>query len=286
MLRVAPGDVDIQRVRVARRRGQERAGRRRPERAAALLSEALGLWRGPLLADVPPSALIETHAEPGGGAVARPRPSCASRRTSPAAGRRRSYRNCAGSWRSTRCGSGCWALLMRALDEAGRRAEALEAYAQAQEVDRGRARRGPGQRAAAAVRGSCSRPTRRGASAPRCRGARPRAASAAARPRAADARGRRGVTGRRRCRRRTGAPPRPRQPRPAAGPARRPPAPPTRSRDEPPRRDRIGTIAIGTFAELASRPSPQQAGTAVPGHRTADPAARAASRRHRRLHRP
>ena len=64
LLRVAPGDLDIQEFEVARR---PRAGRRwRPatqDRAAELLGEALGLWRGPLLADVPPSPLLVTHAE-------------------------------------------------------------------------------------------------------------------------------------------------------------------------------------------------------------------------------
>ena len=41
-----------------------------PERAAGLLGEALGLWRGPLLADVLPSPLIEAHADRAGRAVA------------------------------------------------------------------------------------------------------------------------------------------------------------------------------------------------------------------------
>ena len=90
MLRVAPGDVDIEHFESLVAEGADRAGRRpTPERAAALLGEALGLWRGPLLADVPPSPLLATHADRAAELLARPRPSCASRRTSPAAGRPR-----------------------------------------------------------------------------------------------------------------------------------------------------------------------------------------------------
>ena len=50
-----------------------------------------------------------------------------------------------------------WALLMRALEEAGRRAEALEAYAQAQQVIADELGVDPGSRAAAAVRGTARR---------------------------------------------------------------------------------------------------------------------------------
>ena len=79
-------------VRVTVRRGQGRAGRRRPEAAAALLSDALALWRGPLLADVPPSPLLSTQADRARSSGS-PRPSCASRRTWPAAGQRRWWRS-------------------------------------------------------------------------------------------------------------------------------------------------------------------------------------------------
>ena len=34
-----------------------------PKRAAVLLGDALGLWRGPLLADVPSSPLLTTQAD-------------------------------------------------------------------------------------------------------------------------------------------------------------------------------------------------------------------------------
>ena len=133
MLRVAPGDVDIQQFESLVAEGRDALAAGDPERAAGLLGEALGLWRGPLLADVPPTPLLEMYA----------------RRTSEL-------------WFVTTelriegdlvCGRAAqvvpelrglvaeyplrerlWALLMRALEEAGSRAEALETYAQARAV--------------------------------------------------------------------------------------------------------------------------------------------------------
>src|SRR3984957_12062339 len=62
LLRISPGDLDIQvfESQVAAGRSALAAGD--AERAAALLGAALGLWRGPLLADVPPSRL--PYAQP------------------------------------------------------------------------------------------------------------------------------------------------------------------------------------------------------------------------------
>jgi DNA-binding SARP family transcriptional activator len=133
MLRVAAGDLDIQRFESLSAEGRGALAAADPQRAADLLGEALGLWRGPLLADVVPSPLIETHTE-----------------------------RVAELWFTTtelrvaadlECGRAAqvipelrglvaehplrerlWALLMRALEEAGRRAEALERYAQARQV--------------------------------------------------------------------------------------------------------------------------------------------------------
>ena len=70
LLRVAPGDLDIQEFESLVAEGRAALAAGDAERAAALLGEALGLWRGPLLADVPPSPLLATHAEPGGRALA------------------------------------------------------------------------------------------------------------------------------------------------------------------------------------------------------------------------
>jgi DNA-binding SARP family transcriptional activator len=55
LLRVEPGDVDIQVFQALVGQGRSELAARRADRAAELLGEALGLWRGPLLADVPPS---------------------------------------------------------------------------------------------------------------------------------------------------------------------------------------------------------------------------------------
>ena len=63
MLRVGPGDLDVQRFESLTAEGRSALAAANAERAAALLAEALGLWRGPLLADVLPSPLIETYAE-------------------------------------------------------------------------------------------------------------------------------------------------------------------------------------------------------------------------------
>ena len=133
VLRVAPDDIDIQRFESLIAEGRDTLAGGDPERAAVLLGEALGLWRGPLLADVPPTPLLETHV-----------------------------RRAAELWFVTTelriegdlaCGRAAqvipelrglvteyplrerlWALLMRALEEAGSRAEALETYGRARAV--------------------------------------------------------------------------------------------------------------------------------------------------------
>ena len=133
MLRVAPGDLDIEQFESLAAEGRNALAAGDPERAAAQLGAALGLWRGPLLADVLPTPLLETHA-----------------------------RRAAELWFATTelrieadlaCGRAVqvipelhglvtehplrerfWSLLIQALEGAGRRAEALETYAQAREV--------------------------------------------------------------------------------------------------------------------------------------------------------
>ena len=51
LLRVAAGELDLERVREMADRGHEALAAGDPARAATVLSEALGLWRGPPLAD-------------------------------------------------------------------------------------------------------------------------------------------------------------------------------------------------------------------------------------------
>src|SRR5580704_12328065 len=133
LLRLAPGDTDAQVFEALVREGRGAHAAGDPQRAAAQLAEALALWHGSPLADVPPTTLVETEAE-----------------------RLADLRLDAAELRVTAelaCGShaqvipdlrrlladhslreNLWLLLMRALDGAGRHAEALEAYGQARRV--------------------------------------------------------------------------------------------------------------------------------------------------------
>src|SRR5580692_1177570 len=133
LLRLRPGDTDAQVFENLVREGRRAFAAGDPEHAAAQLAEALALWHGSPLADVPSTTLVETEAE-----------------------RLADLRLDAGELRITAelaCGShaqvipelrrlladhalreNLWLLLMRALDGAGRHAEALEAYGQARSV--------------------------------------------------------------------------------------------------------------------------------------------------------
>jgi DNA-binding SARP family transcriptional activator len=133
LLRLAPGDTDAQVFEDLVRTGRRAYAAGDPEQAAAQLAEALALWHGSPLADVPATTLVETEAE-----------------------RLADLRLDAAELRVTAelaCGShaqvipelrrlladhslreNLWLLLMRALDGAGRHAEALEAYGQARSV--------------------------------------------------------------------------------------------------------------------------------------------------------
>ena len=104
------------------------------ERAATLLSEALGLWRGSrALSDVPPSALITAEAS----RLEEARVEALELRIQADLGCGRDTQVVGELHRlliDYPMREGMWALLMRALARAGRQAEALEAYAQAREV--------------------------------------------------------------------------------------------------------------------------------------------------------
>jgi DNA-binding SARP family transcriptional activator/tetratricopeptide (TPR) repeat protein len=113
--------------------GRQVLGAGDPRRAAAVLTEALNLWRGSALADVPPSALVTAEA----GRLEELRLTALELRAEAHIG----------------CGlhaqvvpelrrlisdqplrEELWGLLMRALDGAGRHAEAVAAYGQARSV--------------------------------------------------------------------------------------------------------------------------------------------------------
>src|ERR1700754_97313 len=63
MLRVSDQDLDHQVFELLVADGRGALETSDAQRAAALLSEALGLWRGPLLADVPRTQLLDTQAD-------------------------------------------------------------------------------------------------------------------------------------------------------------------------------------------------------------------------------
>jgi DNA-binding SARP family transcriptional activator/Tfp pilus assembly protein PilF len=133
LLRLAAQDTDAQVFEALVREGRRAYAAGDPEQAAAQLAEALALWYGSPLADVPATMLVETEAE----RLAELRLDAAELRIKA----------------ELACGShaqvipdlrrlladhplreGLWLLLMQALDGAGRHAEALDAYGQARNV--------------------------------------------------------------------------------------------------------------------------------------------------------
>jgi len=132
-LRLASGDTDAQAFETLVRDGRRAFAAGDPEQAAAELAEALALWHGSPLADVPPTTLVETEA----GRLTELRLDAAELRI-------RAELACGShaqvipelrrllSDHSLR--ENLWLLLMQALDGAGRHAEALDAYGQARGV--------------------------------------------------------------------------------------------------------------------------------------------------------
>jgi DNA-binding SARP family transcriptional activator len=133
LLRLRPGDTDAQMFEDLVRQGRRAYAAGDPERAAAQLAEALALWHGSPLADVPPTTLVETEAE----RLADLRLDAAELRITAelACG---SHAQVIPELRRLLADHGLrenlWLLLMQALDGAGRHAEALEAYGQARSV--------------------------------------------------------------------------------------------------------------------------------------------------------
>jgi DNA-binding SARP family transcriptional activator len=133
LLRIAPGDVDLQEFERLVADGRSALAAAEPQRAAGLLADALTLWRGRLLADVAPSVLISTEAERANelrldAAELRAEADLACGR---AAQLVPELRRLVGE---NPIREGLWLLLIRALDEAGRHAEALDTYTQARQV--------------------------------------------------------------------------------------------------------------------------------------------------------
>jgi DNA-binding SARP family transcriptional activator/tetratricopeptide (TPR) repeat protein len=133
LLHVAPGDLDIQVFESLIASGRTALAAGDPKHAAAQFGEALRLWRGPLLADVLPSPLLETHVEHAAemwldATESRIQADLACGRAAQVVTELR------GLVTEHPLRERLWALLMRGLEEAGRRAEAFETYAQAREV--------------------------------------------------------------------------------------------------------------------------------------------------------
>ena len=128
-----PGDLDAEQFARLAADGRAALAEGDPERAAGLLSAALGLWRGPALADVPASALVSAEAD----RLEESRVRALELRIEADLGCGR-HDEVAPELRRLLADhplrEGLWALLMRALSGAGRQAEALEVYAQAREV--------------------------------------------------------------------------------------------------------------------------------------------------------
>ncbi len=133
-LRLDPDDLDSRSFEELVVQGRQVLGTGDPQRAATVLTEALGLWRGSTaLVDVPPSAFVtaeagrleelrlsafELHAEARIGCGLQPEVIPGLRRLVSDHPLREEL----------------WALLMRALDGAGRQAEAVATYGQAREA--------------------------------------------------------------------------------------------------------------------------------------------------------
>ena len=133
LLRVAPGDLDSQVFEALVAEGRSALAAADSDRAAELLAEGLKLWRGPLLADVPPSPLIAAQADQAAerwldAIELRVEADLACDRAAAVVAELRSL------VAEHPLREKLWALLVRALEDAGRRAEAFEGYAQARLV--------------------------------------------------------------------------------------------------------------------------------------------------------
>src|SRR5919109_2578588 len=132
-LRVAADGTDALLFEALVRDGRQAFAAGDPERGARTLTEALGLWYGRPLADVPPTPLIEAEAE----RLAELRLGAVELRITAEldlGGHDQAVAELRRLLADHPLREGLWLLLMRALDGAGRHAEALEAYGQARDA--------------------------------------------------------------------------------------------------------------------------------------------------------
>lgn len=130
LLRTGDDGTDVQVFEAKTREGRRALAKGAPDDAARHLAEALGLWRGTPLADVPRSAIVEAEAE----RLSELRLDTAELRITAelACGE---HAQVVPELRRLLADNplreGLWVLLMQALDGSGRHAEALDAYGQA-----------------------------------------------------------------------------------------------------------------------------------------------------------
>jgi DNA-binding SARP family transcriptional activator len=133
LLRVSGDETDALLFEAMVRDGRRAFAAGDPEGAASRLTEALGLWYGRPLADVPPTPLIEAEAE----RLAELRLGAVELRITAElalGGHEQAVSELRRLLADHPLREGLWLLLMRALDGAGRHAEALEAYGQARDA--------------------------------------------------------------------------------------------------------------------------------------------------------
>ena len=132
-LRVSGDDTDALLFEVMVRDGRRAFAAGDPEGAASRLTEALALWYGRPLADVPPTPLVEAEAE----RLAELRLGAVELRITAEltlGGHDQAVAELRRLLADHPLREGLWLLLMRALDGAGRHAEALEVYGQARDA--------------------------------------------------------------------------------------------------------------------------------------------------------
>ena len=132
-LRVSGDDTDALLFEAMVRDGRRAFAAGDPEGAASRLTEALALWYGRPLADVPPTPLVEAEAE----RLAELRLGAVELRITAElalGGHDQAVAELRRLLADHPLREGLWLLLMRALDGAGRHAEALEVYGQARDA--------------------------------------------------------------------------------------------------------------------------------------------------------
>ncbi|HEU5419966.1 MAG TPA: BTAD domain-containing putative transcriptional regulator [Streptosporangiaceae bacterium] len=132
-LRLEPGDLDATAFEALTRQGRAALAAGNAQSAATLLTEALALWRGDALSDIPPSGLVTAEADRLGESrlTALELRITADLHCGLAAQLVPELRRLISD---SPLREGLWLLLMRALDSAGRRAEAVAAFGEARQV--------------------------------------------------------------------------------------------------------------------------------------------------------